>query len=97
MRHDPFHVERANGVPPKRVDASCLPTMEKPLCFISHEAFTLWRMAGRGLKGDNNDYCYDCNPEYQRAMLQANRCEHPGVIFVKRPDGEMHGQRPAPK
>lgn len=66
-----------------------------PSCFPSRAVFRLWVEAARGTNPGRSEYCTDCTPEYQAAMLKQHRCEHPGVTFSIDEHGLIEGRRPA--
>ena len=64
-----------------------------PKCFNSPEDYMNWRAAARHTDPGLNQYCADCTPEYQSAMIQQYRCQYPGTTFVLDADGMVTGLR----
>ncbi len=62
-------------------------------CFTVQQYQAWQQMAKRVQTRNRNDYCEDCLPEFQRAMKENNKCQHPEVIFRMDEDGFMAGYR----
>ncbi len=62
-------------------------TPVRPACFKSIGEFANWLAATKRTGMPKSGYCTDCTPAYQREMLTAHRCGHPGVTFSIDDDG----------
>lgn len=62
-------------------------------CFTQQQYLSWQQMAKRVSTRRRNDYCEDCLPEFQRAMIAQNKCQHPEVVFRTDEDGFMAGFR----
>ena len=57
------------------------PNLAHPACFDNRFQFLDWVHAARVANPGPSGYCADCTPEYKDAMIKANRCAHPNVVF----------------
>jgi hypothetical protein len=66
----------------------------RPACFDAVQ-WKRWRDAAIDPKLPvPRSLCEDCTPEYQAAMLAANRCQHPEAIFNRDAHGFVQGVLP---
>jgi hypothetical protein len=63
-----------------------------PACFDSFEQFELWMEAAKFDRPGKSGYCEDCTPEYQREMIEQQRCAFRGTKFFNI-DGIIVGVR----
>lgn len=72
--------------------------MTFPPCFDSLQDYQAWEKA---LEDCNiyevghvkPNYCSDCLPEYQKKMIEQNRCGYPTVRFFKNGPRAYYGRR----
>lgn len=58
-----------------------------PLCWKNLTDWKIWkRLAQMTLerKDPKPTYCVDCLPDFQKRMIQENRCEYRRTVFIRR-------------
>ena len=65
-----------------------------PKCFASRGQFQEWTLAARRSDPGGSGYCADCTAQYQRQMIDQDRCAYPGTTFRVGSEGGVDGRRP---
>lgn len=95
------HGQQVKGITLMRVLRSWdgkVPSDPVPPCFPSVASFLgwirSWNSAGGLRQKSRENFCTDCTPDRQSAMIRARRCLYPGTTFDHDEDHFVRGLRP---